>query len=245
MPSATSSSWNLTHPSKGCWNEIQKAYYTTQTDGNWQNISLIPPIVWMTPLQSMISWFSGRKLALLMVVCSPEAPKNKRSSRTWLPHPSSPHLRLGRKFFEKIGNIFLQHLVALSSCNTRFKGETWELSQLEYSGEMQLLQKDFDMKKAYVDALWASKTYTEHRQYTSHHDRSRVYHFWEISIIKHIWAIFRLVINHKHSGSQNSLFGQAKHTENTENLSAIMTDPEFTIYENFQSWNISELYLDM
>jgi len=34
-----------------------------------------------------------------------------------------PHLRLRWLFFEKIGNIFLHHLVALSSCNTRFEGE--------------------------------------------------------------------------------------------------------------------------
>jgi hypothetical protein len=31
------------------------------------------------------------------------------------------------------------------------------------------------------------------------------------------------------------LFGQAKHTKNTENIQAIMTDPECTISENFQS----------
>jgi len=28
---------------------------------------------------------------------------------------------------------------------------------LEYSGEMQLLQKDFDMEKTYVDALWTHR----------------------------------------------------------------------------------------
>ena len=39
------------------------------------------------------------------------------------------------------------------SCNTRFEEEKWELSQLEYSGEMKLLQKDFEMEKTYVDAI--------------------------------------------------------------------------------------------
>jgi len=29
---------------------------------------------------------------------------------------------------------------------------------------MQVLQKDFDMEKTYVDALWANKTYTEYRK---------------------------------------------------------------------------------
>jgi len=58
----------------------------------------------------------------------------------------------GGNFFEKVIYISLHHLLALSSCNTRFEGEKWELSQLEYSGEMQLLQKDFDMEKMYVDA---------------------------------------------------------------------------------------------
>ena len=37
------------------------------------------------------------------------------------------------------------------SCNTRFEEEKWELSQLEYSGEMKHLQKDDDMEKTYVD----------------------------------------------------------------------------------------------
>ena len=38
------------------------------------------------------------------------------------------------------------------------------MSQLESSGEMQLLQKDFDMEKTYVDALWTNKTYTEYKK---------------------------------------------------------------------------------
>ena len=35
---------------------------------------------------------------------------------------------------------------------------------MEYSGEMQLLQKHFDMEKTYVDADWANKKYTEYRK---------------------------------------------------------------------------------
>ena len=64
-----------------------------------------------------------------------------------------PHLWLRRNFFEKIGNIFLHYLVAFSSCDTRFEEEKWELSQLEYSGKMQLLQRYFDMEKTYVDVF--------------------------------------------------------------------------------------------
>ena len=113
-------------------------------------------------LPNVFSWFFAQKLALLMVVCYLEALKNQRSSETWLVHPSFAHLWSRWKFLEKIGNIFLYHLVGLSSCDTRFEGEKWELSQLEYYGEMQLFQKDFDMKKTYVDALLARKTYKEY-----------------------------------------------------------------------------------
>ena len=59
----------------------------------------------------------------------------------------------GGIFLKKIGNIFLHYLVAFSSCDTRFEEEKWELSQLEYSGETQLLQRDFEMGKTYVDGF--------------------------------------------------------------------------------------------
>ena len=110
-------------------------------------------------LQSILWWSSSWKLPLLTVVCYLEALMNKRSSKTWLVHPSSPHFWLRCKFFQKIRNIILHHLVALSGCNTRFEGKKWELSQLEYSGEMQLFQKNCDMEKTYVNALLARKTY--------------------------------------------------------------------------------------
>ena len=62
----------------------------------------------------------------------------------------------GRNFLKKIGHVFLYYVVALSSCNTRFEEEKWELSQLGYSGEMQLLQKDFDMAKN-ICGCWLGK----------------------------------------------------------------------------------------
>ena len=117
-----------------------------------------------------------------------------------------PHIQLRWNFFEKIRNIFLHYLVALSSCNKKFEGEKWELSQLEYSGEMQLLQKEFNMEKH----MWMLFGQIKHSQntgrHTSHQYWPRMYNFWEFSIIKHIWAIFRFVINDKHSGSQNSTY---------------------------------------
>ena len=150
------------HP-KSCWIEGQNTSYMTQTSCNWGNMNLTASIIGMTPSKASFCDFP-LKLSLLTVVCYLEAIKNKRSSETWLVHPSFPHLWLRWKLFEKIRNIFLHHLAALSSCNTRFKGEKWELSQLEYSGEMQLFQKDFDMKKTYVDALLARKTYISYRK---------------------------------------------------------------------------------
>jgi len=98
----------------------------------------------------------------LFVTCKPRRTKGHPEHDLRIHH--LPQVWLRRNFFLKIGNIFLHYLVALSSCNTRFEGEKWELSQLEYSGEIQLLQKDFDMEKTYVDALWTNKTYIEYRK---------------------------------------------------------------------------------
>ena len=151
------------HP-KTCWIEVQNIYNMTQTSCNWGNMNLLASIIWMTPSKCIFSRFSCWKLPLLTFICYLEALKNRTSSGTWLVHPSSPHLWLRWKFFQKIRSIFPHHLVALSSCNTRFEGEKWELSELKYSGEMQLFQKDFDMKKIYVNALLARKTYTEYRK---------------------------------------------------------------------------------
>ena len=140
-----SSSWNLSHPSKCRWIKIQKSYYMTKTSCNWGKMNLITSISWMRPSKAYFHDFHLRNFCWWLFVTW------KRSSRTWLSHPSSPHLWLRWKFFEKIGNMFLHHLVALSSCNTRFEGEKWKLSQLKYSGEMQLFQKDFDKEKTSVD----------------------------------------------------------------------------------------------
>ena len=118
-------------------------------------------------LQSTLSWFSSKKLCWwLFVTQKPQRTKGHPKHDLAIHH--LPHLWirlwLRQNSFENIGNIFLHYLVALSSCNTRFREEKWELSQLEYSGEMQLLQKHFDMKKTYVDADWANKKYTEYRK---------------------------------------------------------------------------------
>ena len=55
-------------------------------------------------LQSRFPWFSTGKLALLTFVCYPEAPKNKRSSRTWLTHPSSSAPLIEAEIFWKNRN---------------------------------------------------------------------------------------------------------------------------------------------
>ena len=161
---ATSSTWKLSHPSKHCWIWNTKVILYDKSKLELRKCELNTINGLKDTLPNVFSWFFAQKPALLMVVCYLEALKNKRSSETWLVHPSFPHLWSRRKFLEKIGNIFLYHLVGLSSCNTRFEGEKWESSQLEYSGGMQLFQKDFDMKKTYVDAPLARKTYTEYRK---------------------------------------------------------------------------------
>jgi len=204
------------HP-KGCWIEVQNSSYITQTNYNLRNMKLIPSIIWMTPLQSILSWFSFQETTLLMVICWLEAPKRKSSSGTWLVPPSSLHLWLRWKFFEKVANICLHHLVILSNCNTRFRGEKRELLQLEYSGEMQVLQKDFDTEKTYVDALWANKTYTEYRK--TYQSSRLIQDVPFLRIFNHktvyIWAIFRFVINYKHSGSQEKTYVDPKIAQNT------------------------------
>ena len=122
-PSATTSSWNLSHPSEKLlnWSTKYILYDTSQLQLRKHELNSINNLNDTPPKHTFMIFC--RKLALLMVVCWPKALKNKRSSRTWLMHPSSPHLWLRWKFFEKIRNIFLHHLVALSSCNTRFEEE--------------------------------------------------------------------------------------------------------------------------
>ena len=88
-PLATSSSWNLSHPSEKLVNSSTKyiLYDTNQLQlkkYEVKNINNLNDI-----LQSALSWFSSKKLPLLMVICYLEALKNKRSSKTSLAHPSS------------------------------------------------------------------------------------------------------------------------------------------------------------
>ena len=151
------------HPKSG-WVEVQNTCYMIQTNCNWRNIKSIQSIIWITPckahfhdspLKSYLCW-------RLFVTQKPWRTKGYPGHDLSIHHLPHPWLRW--IFFEKIGNIFLHHLVALSSCNTKLDQEKWELSQLVYSGEMQLLQKDFDMEKTYVDALWTNKTYTEYKK---------------------------------------------------------------------------------
>ena len=133
-------------------------------------------------LQSAVSWFSSKKLCWwLFVTQKPQRTKGHPKHDLAILH--LPHLWLRWNFFEKIGNIFLQYLVALSSCNTRFREEKWELSQLEYSGEMQLLQKHFDMEKHTWMLIEQTKNTQNIRKHSNHQCWSRMYHFWEISII--------------------------------------------------------------
>ena len=100
-PLATSSSWNLSHPSEKLvnWstkyipydtNQLQLKRYEVNSNNNSNDI-----------LQSTISWFSSKKLPLLMVVCYLEALKNKRSSKTSLAHPSSSTPLIEVEFFWK------------------------------------------------------------------------------------------------------------------------------------------------
>ena len=99
-PLATSSSWNLSHPSEKPvnWgtkyipydtNQLQLKRYEVNSINNPNDIP-----------QSTLSWFP-KKLPLLMAVCYLEALKNKRSSRTWLTHPSSSTTLIEAEFFWK------------------------------------------------------------------------------------------------------------------------------------------------
>ena len=119
------------HP-KSCWIEVQNIYYMTQTSCNWGNVNLIASIT----LSKVYfhDFLIGNYLCwCLFVTLKPRRTKGHPEHDFAIHH--LPHLQLRWNFFEKIGNIFLHYLVALSSCNTRFEKEKWELSQLEYSGE--------------------------------------------------------------------------------------------------------------
>ena len=176
---AMSSSWNLSHPPKELlnWNTKYILYDRNLLQLRKYELNSINNL--NDTIQSILLWSSSCKLPLLTIVCYLEALKNKRSSETWLVHPSSPHLWLTWKFFQKIWNIFLHHLVALSSCITRFEGEKWETSQLEHSGEMQLFQKNLTRKRYMWVLFWQEKHTQNTGKHTSHQYLFRMYHFWQ------------------------------------------------------------------
>ena len=154
-PSARSSSWNMSHPAEKLlnWNTKYMIYGTNQLWLKKYQVNFMDNL--NDTLQSALSWFSSKKLCWwLFVTQKPQKTEGHLKHDFTIHH--LPHLWLRRNFFENIGNIFLHYLVALSSCNTRFREEKWELSQLKYSGEMQLLQKHFDMEK-YICGCWLSK----------------------------------------------------------------------------------------
>ena len=121
-----------------------------QTNCDWRNMKSISPIIWMTP--SKVHFHDSPLRSFVDGYLLPRRGHPKHD----LAIHHLPHLWLRRNFSENIGNIFLYYLVALSSCNTRFREEKWELSQLGDSGEMQLLQKDFDMAKN-ICGCWLGK----------------------------------------------------------------------------------------
>jgi len=100
-PLATSSSWNLSHPSEKLlnWSTKYILYDTNQLQLKKYEVNSSKNL--NDTLQSALSWFSSWKLPLLMVVCYLEALKNKRSSGTWLAHPSSSAPLIEVDFFRK------------------------------------------------------------------------------------------------------------------------------------------------
>ena len=97
----------------------------------------------------------------------------------------------------------------------------------------------FWWNEAFAEGFWYGKnicgcslekqTYTEHIKHTSHHYRSRMCCLWEFSVIKHIWAIFRFVINYKHWIPRKNISGcflrQQNIQKRQENIPAINVDP--------------------
>ena len=82
-PSATSSSWNLTHPSEKLlkWSTKYILYDTNQFKLKKYEVNYTK--IWMTPSKVHFYVPCSGKLPVLMVVCYLEAPKIKRSSRIW------------------------------------------------------------------------------------------------------------------------------------------------------------------
>ena len=100
-PLTTSSSRNMSHPSKSCWIENTKVilYIANQIKLKKYELNNIDNV--NDTLQSVLSWFSSRKESLLIVVCYLKAPKKKRSSGTWLVHPSYSAPPIVAEFFWK------------------------------------------------------------------------------------------------------------------------------------------------
>ena len=72
-----------------------------------------------------------------------------------------------------------------------------------YSGEMQLLQKDFDIEKTYGDAVWANKTYRIQKNIpviNADPGCTISENFNHKTYLSYIYT------NHKHSGSQEKTY---------------------------------------
>ena len=106
---------------------------------------------------------------------------------------------------------------------------------------MQLLQKDSDMEKTYMDADWANKTYTEYRK--AYQSSMLIQDVPFLRIFNHKTYLSYIYRNHKHSRSQGKTYLDALQAKKTS--TKWKADPGCTISEIFESDNISELYLDL
>ena len=91
----------LSHPSKHCWIWNTKVILYDKSKLELRKCELNTINSLNDTLSNVFSWFFAQKPALLMVVCYLEALKNKRSSRTWLVHPSSSEPLIEAEFFWK------------------------------------------------------------------------------------------------------------------------------------------------
>ena len=182
-PLATSSSRNMSHPSKSCWIENTKVilYITNHLKLKKYELNNIDNV--NNTLQHVLSWFSSWKQSLLMVVCYLKAPKKKTSSGTWLAHPSSSAPPIEAESF--------------------WKNRTY-ISTLP-------------------GKLWVAVTQDLKKKNENNHN-------WNILVKCRFYR--RILIWKKYMWI---LFWQAKHTQNTENIPAIITDPECTIFKKFYS----------
>ena len=100
-PLATSSRRHLSHPSEKMMNWGTKYIPYDANQLQWKKYEVSSTNNSNDILQSALSWFSSKKLPLLIVVCYLEALKNKRSSKTSLAHPSSSTPLIEAEFFWK------------------------------------------------------------------------------------------------------------------------------------------------